>query len=50
LEQPQSPPLVQVDDDDPVPVFGSWPRIYLAVALTAIFSIAAIGAFSVRAW
>lgn len=50
MEQPQHPPLAPGDGDDPVPVFGSWLRIYLAVVLTAVASIAAIGVFSGWGW
>ena len=32
--------------DDPVPVFGTWPRIYAAVILCALLSMALIALFS----
>ena len=32
--------------DDPVPVFGTWPRIYAAVILCALATMALIALFS----
>ena len=32
--------------DDPVPVFGTWPRIYAAVILCALLTMALIALFS----
>jgi hypothetical protein len=37
-----SPPT----DDDPVPVFGTWPRIYAAVVLSALAVMALVAVFS----
>jgi hypothetical protein len=31
--------------DDPVPIFGSWPRIYLAVVLNAVLWMSLIALF-----
>jgi hypothetical protein len=41
---PGSPPAG--DDDDPVPFFGTWPRIYAAVILCALFVMGLIALFS----
>jgi hypothetical protein len=35
-----------VDDEDRVPVFGTWRRIYAAVIVTALAAIALVTAFS----
>lgn len=32
--------------EDPVPVFGSWPRIYTAVIVSALLVMVAIALFS----
>ena len=32
--------------DDPVPIFGSWPRIYAAVVLSALLVMALVAVFS----
>ena len=34
------------DDDQQVPIFGSWPRIYTAVIVCALVCMALIGLFS----
>jgi hypothetical protein len=34
------------DDDERVPVFGTWPRIYAAVVLNALAIMALIALFS----
>ena len=34
------------DDDDRVPIFGTWPRIYVAVIVCALAWMAAIALFS----
>jgi hypothetical protein len=34
--------------DDPVPIFGTWPRIYAAVVACALVTMALIALFS--AW
>jgi hypothetical protein len=34
--------------DDPVPIFGTWPRIYAAVIVSALAMMALIAVFS--AW
>jgi hypothetical protein len=36
------------DDDERVPIFGTWPRIYAAVILCALASMGLIAVFS--AW
>jgi hypothetical protein len=33
-------------DEDPVPIFGTWPRIYAAVLLNALLVMALIALFS----
>jgi hypothetical protein len=33
-------------EDERVPIFGSWPRIYAAVIVCAVLSMALIGLFS----
>jgi len=40
------PPKPAADDDDPVPIFGSWRRIYTAVILVAVACIALTAVFS----
>ena len=35
-----------MDDDDPVPIFGSWRAIYTAVIVVALVSIALSAVFS----
>jgi hypothetical protein len=40
--QPPSPP----PDDEPVPVFGTWPRIYAAVIVSALAVMALVAVFS----
>ncbi len=37
-------------DEDSVPIFGSWRRIYLAVLLNALLVMALIAAFSAGRW
>ena len=32
--------------DDPVPIFGTWPRIYAAVIISAVLWIALVALFS----
>jgi hypothetical protein len=34
------------DDDDRVPIFGTWRRIYAAVIATAVATIALVALFS----
>ena len=34
------------DDDERVPIFGTWPRIYAAVILCELISMALIALFS----
>jgi hypothetical protein len=36
--------------DDPVPVFGTWPRIYAAVIVSALAGMALIALFSAWAY
>lgn len=33
-------------DDDPVPIFGTWPRIYAAVVLSALAVMALVAVFA----
>jgi hypothetical protein len=42
----QPPPKPDADDDDPVPIFGSWRGIYTAVILVALACIALSAVFS----
>jgi hypothetical protein len=43
----ESAPRPPADDrDDPVPIFGSWPRMYAAVIASAVLWIAFSWAFS----
>lgn len=37
-------------DGDPVPIFGTWKRIYLAVLLGALLVMALVAAFSAVRW
>lgn len=41
-------PGAQPDEDDPVPIFGSWGRIYAAVILSALGVMVLVALFS--AW
>ena len=43
----QKPPSSPAGDDEPVPVFGTWPRIYAAVIVSALAVMALVAAFSV---
>lgn len=43
------PPAVDADEER-VPLFGTWPRIYAAVVLTAVVSIGLIALFSRYPW
>jgi hypothetical protein len=38
------------DEQDPVPIFGSWPRIYAAVIVCALAVMGLIAAFSRFPW
>ena len=38
------------EDEEAVPVFGTWPRIYAAVIVSAILVMALVGAFSRWPW
>ena len=40
------PPTPLPTDDDRVPVFGTWPRIYAAVVATALVVMGLIALFS----
>jgi hypothetical protein len=42
----QPPPKPAADDDEPVPLFGSWRAIYTAVILVALAWIALSAVFS----
>ena len=44
MESAPAPP--SDDRDDPVPIFGSWPRIYAAVIVSAVLWIALSWVFS----
>ncbi|HLA77152.1 MAG TPA: hypothetical protein VJU18_06190 [Vicinamibacteria bacterium] len=37
---------MDLDDEERVPVFGSWPRIYGAVAISALLVMALVVLFS----
>ena len=41
-------PPVEPHEDDPVPLFGSWPRIYAAVVACALVVMGLVAVFS--AW
>jgi len=43
---PASPPERRPEDDGAVPVFGSWRRIYVAVAASALLVMALLLLFS----
>ena len=47
-EEPLSPK--DAGDVDPVPIFGSWPRIYAAVIVSALVVMVLIGIFSRFPW
>lgn len=38
------------DDDERVPIFGTWPRIYTAVLVTQALVMGLIALFSAWAW
>ena len=38
------------EDPDPVPIFGTWPRIYAAVIVCALAVMGLIAAFSRFPW
>ena len=38
------------EDEDPVPIFGTWPRIYLAAVVCAVAVMALIAVFSRFPW
>ena len=38
------------DDQEPVPIFRTWRRIYVAVLLNALLVMAFIAAFSAGRW
>ncbi|HYU44483.1 MAG TPA: hypothetical protein VEQ84_20225 [Vicinamibacteria bacterium] len=40
------PVTMAPDDDERVPIFGTWPRIYAAVILCALAVMALIAVFS----
>ena len=42
----QLPPKPAADDDDPVPIFGTWRGIYTAVIVVLIACIALTAVFS----
>jgi hypothetical protein len=45
---PKPPGTPEPADDERVPIFGSWPRIYAAVVVCALACMVLIGLFS--AW
>jgi len=45
MPAPATPPP-RSEDDGPVPVFGTWPRIHAAVALCALAVMALLALFS----
>jgi hypothetical protein len=42
----EPPPNAPLDDDDPVPIFGTWRGIYTAVIVVAVICIALSAVFS----
>ncbi len=46
MEPPPPGRPTAAEDDDPVPLFRTWPRIYGAVILTALFVMGLIALFS----
>jgi hypothetical protein len=43
-------PMAETDpsaEEDPVPIFGTWPRIYAAVAVCAVAVMVLVAVFSV---
>jgi hypothetical protein len=38
------------EDDDPVPIFRTWPRIYAAVIVSAVTVMGLIAVFSAWPW
>lgn len=41
-----SDPSAEDPDSEPVPIFGTWPRIYAAVIVVAVVVMGLIGLFS----
>jgi hypothetical protein len=39
-----------MEDDDPIPIFRTWPRIYAAVILNALLVMALVFVFSSWPW
>jgi hypothetical protein len=39
-----------VEDQDPIPIFRTWPRIYAAVIVNALLVMALVYAFSHWSW
>ena len=37
-------------EDDPVPIFGTWPRIYAAVVICALLVMGLVALFSSWPW
>jgi hypothetical protein len=46
VEDAMPAPSTTPDDDERVPIFGTWPRIYAAVILCALAVMALIAVFS----
>ena len=42
---PQPPPAAGVDDDDRVPIFGTWRGIYASVVVTTLAVLALLALF-----
>lgn len=40
----------QGDEDEPVPIFGTWPRIYAAVLITQALVMGLIAVFQASSW
>ena len=49
MEERPLPPAAP-EAEDPVPIFGSWPRIYAAVVVSALVVMALIAVFTRFPW
>ena len=51
MDEPRArPPGATDDDEERVPLFGTWPRIYAAVIVTILLVMALIALFSNWDW
>lgn len=46
MDRPDAPPREPASEEDPVPVFGTWPRIYAAVVVSALAVMGLVALFS----